>query len=373
MSIENIILNMAFLLNRIVPKKQNQVFFYSTPDYSDNTRAIYEEMKRKNLDKKYSIVWAVKDYKKYKKLLSEVIVVKHRTLNNLWHFCRSKYIFRTHSLWGNKYVKGKQKMCIAWHGMPLKKLVLPNEVIEPVDGDVLISTSPFFDGELINAMGIPKEVCKHTGLPRNDELFKNNGELRKMFPGFDKIIIWMPTFRKTTGYTNGIESELGIPCVTIEQLNILNNVLKKFNYLLILKLHPWSAEKLNNIILSNIKNLRDKDLNFDISLYRLLGQTDALITDYSSVYVDYLLVNNPICFVYDDIEEYRKTRGFAYEPIEEYMPGAQLHSFNEIIIWINSLSKPDPYIEKREKLKTLFFINPDEKSSDRVLHEMGIK
>jgi len=50
--IENFILKITYYLNCIIPKKKNQFFFYSTPDYSDNARALYEEFVREGLDKK---------------------------------------------------------------------------------------------------------------------------------------------------------------------------------------------------------------------------------------------------------------------------------------------------------------------------------
>ena len=367
----DLLLNLSYCLNFIIPKKNNKVIFYSSPDYSDNARALYEELVREELDKEFDVVWVVKAFDKYNKQLNNVKVVKHRTLRSLWHFCTSKYIVRTHSLWGNQYVQGKQVMCIAWHGMPLKKLVSPSGERTMVKCDILTSTSLFFDKELSEAMGLSQNVCKHVGLPRNDELFRGGNDLEIMYPDFTKRIIWMPTFRNSmSGYTDGLETELGIPCVNRLQLEQLNEVLKSLNYLLILKLHPWSAEKLTGIHYSNIVNLKDSDINEQVSLYKLLGQTDALITDYSSVYVDYLLINKPICFVYDDLEEYRKTRGFWCEPIESYMPGAKVNDFEGLVKWFNSFETIDSFVKEREHLKKVFFLYPDGNSSKRTLQEL---
>lgn len=369
---EKIAINIIYFINFLVPKKKNQVFFYSTPDFSDNSRAIYEELKKYDTNNKYTIIWAVKDYEKYKDSLDSVIVVKHRTIKNLWFFCRSQYIFRTHSLWGNKYIKGRQKMCIAWHGMPLKKLVLPNEIVNPVKCDLLISTAPIFDNELSSSMGLTKDVCKHVGLPRNDYLFSDSYDIHSIYPNYKRIFIWMPTFRQGKGYINGIDSELGIPCVDKKQLGILNDNLVQNNYLLILKLHPWSADKLKDISYSNIVNLKDCDIDINVSLYEIIGQTDALITDYSSIYIDYLLVNKPICFVYDDIEEYKKTRGFVFEPVEDYMPGEHITCFEDLLKWFDNFEKDDKYSLQRKRIKEMFYINDDNKSSFRVLKELNL-
>ena len=59
-------------------------------------------------------------------------------------------------------------------------------------------------------------------------------------------------------------------------------------------------------------------------MYVLLRNADALITDYSSAYFDYMLLNRPIAFTVEDIEEYRKKRGFVFDNPFEYMPVRRL-------------------------------------------------
>lgn len=370
--VENIILNVAYVLNRIIPKKKNQVFFYSLPDYSDNARSIYESLE-KNCGKEFRIIWSVRDIKKYKDILSKCIVVKHKSLRSLWEYCRSKYIIRTHSLWGNKYVINKQIMCIAWHGMPLKREYDPSKEIKKVNCDILTSTGDHFSNELALAMGLDRSKCKETGLPRNDDLFKKSEVLTRLgYNGFKKTIIWMPTYRASSFRNDGIENDIGIPTVPAGGLEKLNEVLKNKGYLLILKLHPFAADKIKNISLSNIKCLRNEDIPQESTLYEIIGQTDALITDYSSISVDYVLIDKPMAFVIDDIEEYRKTRGFSIEPIEDYMPGNKIKSFDELVQWFVDFDGSDGFSKQREIARKLFHKYSDQYSSNRVLKEIGL-
>ena len=53
-----------------------------------------------------------------------------------------------------------------------------------------------------------------------------------------------------------------------------------------------------------------------LSLYELLGATDLLISDISSVVIDYLLLDRPIIHAFSDLGEYESSRGFTVEPIE---------------------------------------------------------
>lgn len=61
-----------------------------------------------------------------------------------------------------------------------------------------------------------------------------------------------------------------------------------------------------------------------------MGYSDALITDYSSVCVDYLIVDKPIAYTLDDYEVYKQTRGFVFEDPHEYMPGHHLYRFSDL-------------------------------------------
>ncbi len=369
----SILLGFVQVLNYIIPKDKKNIVFYSLPDFTDNCRAIYEELVRLGKDKEYNITWVVRNVKKYQNDHPGIKFVRHRSLGSLWAYCRARYIIRTHSYWGNRYLKERQIMCIAWHGMPIKREYNPNKPISAVKCDLLISTAEVFSKELSLAMGLDNNECMETGLPRNDDLFKKTDIKSRMgFGGFDKVIIWMPTFRKGLSMNDGVESKFGLPTVEDGGLEEINAILKEKNYLLILKLHPFAADKLSGLIFSNIVNIKDTDIPKDASLYELIGQTDALITDYSSISVDYLLIDKPICFVIDDIEEYRRTRGFSLEPIENYFAGNKIKDFSQLKQWFSNFDGEDEYMEERKKMKELFHKHCDNRSSERVLRELGI-
>ncbi|MGB9878922.1 MAG: CDP-glycerol glycerophosphotransferase family protein, partial [Candidatus Pelagibacter ubique] len=74
------------LINFLIPKKNNQIMFESIPDFSDNSKALYDYMRC--IGRKYEMIWAVNeindkfDIPQYKKL----------SLRQIWEFLRSKYI-----------------------------------------------------------------------------------------------------------------------------------------------------------------------------------------------------------------------------------------------------------------------------------------
>ena len=123
--------------------------------------------------------------------------------------------------------------------------------------------------------------------------------------------------------------------------------------LLILKKHRLhkmgevNTSKLNNIIYIDDPWLdRNK-----VQLYEFLHETDALITDYSSIGIDYLLLDRPIGFTLDDYEMYKESRGFTVENPIEYMPGKHIYNLDDFVDFITETGKnEDPHKEKRKEI-----------------------
>lgn len=373
--IKNILLKLVYYFNCIVPKKENGIILYSFPDYSDNCRAIFEKIIEMGLHQYYDITWVVRDVNRFKHKISNARFVKRKSVMSLYHMCRSKYIIRTHSFWGNQYVKKKQVMCIAWHGMPVKGFTKAANNKPRNSFDHFNVTSPVFANVYSEVWNADIDRFDIVGLPRNDYMFSSAESLifELGLNGFKKLIIWMPTFRSNTMRgVEGVQSEFGIPTLTRKDLSILNDKLIETNSCIIFKLHPLALDSVGEINYSNIRILEDSDLPDSYSLYHLIGQMDAMISDYSSVWVDYLLLDRPIGFAFDDLEEYKKTRKMVFDPLEDYMPGDKIRNINDLISFIDSLFETDRYIEERKRIRDIFITHQDGHSTERFISAIGI-
>ncbi len=116
----------------------------------------------------------------------------------------------------------------------------------------------------------------------------------------------------------------------IENSNIdfalLNEVLNSNNYLLLLKFHHHTKLDIN---IDNLSNIILIDNNLDI--YPILPFTDYLITDYSSIYFEYLLLNKEILFFCFDLDNYLERNRKMYFDYELYTPGRKFYNFTELI------------------------------------------
>ena len=76
-----------------------------------------------------------------------------------------------------------------------------------------------------------------------------------------------------------------------------------------------------------------------VKLYEILSDTDALITDYSSIYYDYLLLDKPIGVTLDDFEEYTKKNGFPFENVLDILKGEYIYNKNDLIKFIKNVNQ----------------------------------
>ena len=121
----------------------------------------------------------------------------------------------------------------------------------------------------------------------------------------------------------------------------------------------------------NYSNIKKASKNTDIQ--ELLCITDILITDYSSVYCDFLLLDKPILlFTYDFEEFMKKGRGFYYD-FKQIAPGPLLFTGKELIKAIKNVNNIEKdFEERRLKTKRLYHKNIDGNSTERLLKFLKI-
>ena len=121
--------------------------------------------------------------------------------------------------------------------------------------------------------------------------------------------------------------------------------------------------------LSHLRYITDEFfIEHNTSTYHFLADTDALITDYSSVLFDYLLIGKPVGLAFEDFEQYRDQVGFAIDMDIVRACGPELNTVEDFEAFARDLvSGNDPYREKREEIKHLTNQYTDGNSAKRVV------
>ena len=357
--------------------------FESNSDYCDNARAVYDYLIKHNYDKEYQFVWCVKDVTAFrqKNFRNTKFVSFSNPMSILpyfYHMATSKYILYTHFV--PLFMNPKcQTVVNLWHGTPLKSI--KSHVHSAELFTYVLSPSHGFDAVIMESFEAQNAQLLHCGYPRNDLLFEENDALMKLQidkDSYQHVILWMPTFRRPVdgSYQDGDVTQTGLPMISSPQeLVVLNQKLLENNQFMIIKLHP--AQDMSNVDLveiSNIKMLTSWNLDqSEVQLYHLVNQCDVLLTDYSSIYFDFLLLDRPIGFIIDDMDQYNAKRGFVTQDPLDIMPGEKMKTIEELHSFLKNLSVgQDVYQEDRARVNQLVNEYQDNQSASRVLKTIGI-
>ena len=366
-------------LSNILPKF-NKTILLPYPDWEDMTLAIFDELIK---TKKNKIIWLLNKNSSvlfYKKLFPDTVVVKRSSIKGIFHLFTSKTIYCTHGTFYRWVPKG-MRIINLWHGFGFKAVGTYLKGIDRIACTHAISSSNYSRKFISIEMNLTESSVYPLGFPRNDRLLNalNNWQIIKEnleFKNFKKIIIWMPTYRSSIEgdiRKDGIQYDnpFNLEYFDIEEFY---KYLFSENILCLFRAHPMSMKfelKQN----SNFKLISDKWLlDNGISLYQLLGITDLLISDVSSVITDYLLIDKPIIHAMSDFDNYCANRPLLLSPPRDFLVGPlvkdQICLVDEITLLFSGI---DAYKEIRDKLKILFFDeNIDNRSTYRVLTHLEI-
>jgi len=274
------------------------------------------------------------------------------SLKGLWFALRAKYWFFNAYTSDILFFASGGATCInLWHGIGLNKKIefsvtkgeltkryvqktLKERFFHPEcfrRPDYLLSSTPFQSAMFAEAFRIKTEQLLNIGYPRNAILLYDEDErqafiqkyehpqvtkLIEKIKQFNKVFIYMPTWR---------DSQLNVFSESMD-LNILNNIMKEKNSLLLLKPHVNTFVESEKY--KTFENILFADKNMDI--YPVLPYIDILITDYSSVLYDFILMPHKelILYIYD-YNEYISQRDSFPHYLND-IPGKICYSFTEL-------------------------------------------
>jgi CDP-glycerol glycerophosphotransferase len=305
----------------------------------------------------------------------KTIRVRKNSPAGLWWFCTARYVFFTHPCFTRRFPPDVVSVNV-WHGMPIKRIGWLLDGDAGIASRHALATSPFW-AEIMQRAMTPFGGVLPVGLPRNDRLFSERGEvLGKLgLPDGRRLVVWLPTYRRsvrglprTDGVATGNVFEM--PDLDPEELNAC---LASRDAHLLVKPHPMAAFDASgtwsHLRIIDDAWLRDRSL----SLYELLGATDLLISDISSVVIDYLLLDRPVIHAFSDLGAYESSRGFTVEPVADYFAGPVATEARELMEAMDSvLSGNDPQADRRRRLLELSHAHRGGGAARRLLEATGL-
>lgn len=362
-------------------------------DFADNARALFEYMLRIGLNQKYELVWIVKNPEEFSGYTDipnvsfvsfdwSVSSVKKECDAYYKALCLAKYIFFTDAYGFARNARNDQIRVQLWHGCGFKMRVNPVRCEKRYEYNTV--TSELYANIHSRIFGIREDQLLITGLAKQDWVFcpaEKETFLSLGIPEASKYILWLPTFRTTEEKLSqlneyALDSDTGLPVLqTKDQLRGLDEVLKDKDAVLLIKLHPFQNKEdiecrgFERVVLID----NEKLLEADIQVNQLMGWADGLISDYSSAVIDYLLLDRPVAFLLEDMEDYRNSRGFVYDNLRDWLPGEEIYTYEEYVEFVESVLEGDDLQgEKRRRITREMNRFKDDKNSQRIIEQLNI-
>jgi CDP-glycerol glycerophosphotransferase (TagB/SpsB family) len=373
-----VIIDFAYLLTYLFPKQKNKWLFGSSigKEYSDNAKFLFEYINKNSSQTNHQIIWITKK----RSIVKSVRQLGYScfyflSLKGIWHTLSAKRIFVTHCKGdiNNILINNQVDVVNLWHGIPLKKInadltsslrnnwlyeFFINYMLFPFkDNTSLVPTSgKIVQKRIMSGFRLSQKQTPILGSPREDILI--NAKPKSVKKSLSRIL-YAPTHR-------GSQRTLTLLPNNTEY-NKLNEFLKQNKIILDFRLHRFDKIHLKKL------NLLDKYSQIRIDPYDNIEDSminsDILITDYSSCFYDYLLLDKPLIFHAPDLKRYMSLDDQFYEKnYDQFIPGPKTQNWDEVISNLqNFINKKDEYKTKRKDLKNKIFEFTDGKNCERIL------
>ncbi len=249
-----------------------------------------------------------------------MVLVPKASARGVLAYLRAQAVFFTHGLYGSPRPCRRKPIVNLWHGDGPKDVRPDNGVGGLISSTYFVGSTRLFSDHQAEGFGVPAERLLLTGNPRTDQLWRSVDHERLSELGITgDFVVWMPTFRRTKAVgamrqlSETSDSEDGGPA----DLDVLLDGLRQRGLQLVIKPHPMDAQLR---LWGGAVTITDEDLvRVGVSLYSVLGCSRGLVTDYSSVWVDYLLLDRPLAFLVPDRDSY--SRALVPPDVLEWVPG----------------------------------------------------
>lgn len=351
--------NLQLRIKRLA-KKELQHHWHNMPIESDTIlyesysgngmlcqpEALFRQILNDESFAKFTHTWVLNDFDRYSKIIEEyktyrnVKFVKYLSIQYYRALSTSQYLINNVSFPAQFVKRQGQVYLNTWHGIPLKRMGydIPKRAVDAknivrnfVAADYLLSSSPAMTNEMYIGAFKMRNIFEgkiiEEGNPRTDRQFDEvqarnefNQRLAQSGVSIDerKIILYAPTWKGESYFSPHNDGA--------SLKSLISNLEKKVDttrYRVMVKAHQIVSEAIGKI-----SELKDHLVPNSIPSNVALGATDILITDYSSIFFDFLASNKPVVFYIPDLEDYKRYRDLYLEPQD--LPGPVARNATEL-------------------------------------------
>lgn len=382
----------------VVPKKPGLVVCGFTERPSGNSGDIYERLKQTD---QLRPTWITDSKQVYEEMSAqdEPVAYEHSLRGQK---CLLEADVACYDTLNREPVPDRVTRIKIYHQVPVKRGPRAAlRAVVPTDAslhDYIVTTSDFLGDHQYEYHSarkggdrVRREQFINLGFPRNDALVnptKRQEEIWSEFidgEDYDMVILYAPTCRQEDLYS--IDNTDIFPFKDFS-LSALEQLLEELNALLLLRPHPSDVRKIQDrnqqyntmhdygalsrffddlCSLDRVRRGYDEQLK---DTTNILPFTDVLVTDYSTIYHSFLLLDRPILLFPYDYETFEEQHGFKYDYLSN-LPGPAIQGFSEFSDYLSDLAEGnDPHQQERHALRKKIYDYPDGNSTERVIDFM---
>lgn len=387
MKIKSIIVNLvAWTIQKIwsvAPARDNHAYVYGSPSSEGNSFVVARALLGKTNMK---VTWVNPPSLALLSAYDLIGSGKLRTLESVWSlksirsYLTAKYIFTTTELYGMPTPPPNRVVVNLWHGDGIKGgKFFPNRTLKGPTSTYLVGATRLLrDSRASDADVSPKSVLL-TGMPRADLFFEptSDASLAKLGIPTDKpFILFMPTFRRAKTKKGKMAwSDIGDDYNTKQFEEIFSDanvdLLSNSGINVIVKPHYLDFD---NFKIPGLRAISDDEISSaETTLYGLLARSRALVTDYSSVWIDYLHLDKPIAFYAPDEELFWKHRPKDANFDNVSLPGVEIASDKVFLAFIEDLlANRDGHQQARAEVRAALGLISHESNTEELLRALSI-
>jgi CDP-glycerol glycerophosphotransferase (TagB/SpsB family) len=259
--------------------------------------------------------------------LARIEIVPRSSRRALVGFLRSEAVFFTHGIYDRPRFGKRRTFVNLWHGDGPKSMVGDPDARHAMPASVVVSGTEYWGQDKARHFKLSRSQVLVTGNPRIDEFGRPPSDERLAAIGIDPdrpLICWAPTYRAYRGETALSWTPDGLlPAADAEaRIHEVAKAAERREVQLVVKPHPLDKEHFESL---GVRLLVDAELDqAEITLYGLLARCAGLITDYSSIWTDFLVLDRPIGFYCPDLHMYVESRGLNID-LQAIAPGPFLN------------------------------------------------
>lgn len=334
----------SFLINvmKLFVKSDEHLILFNSfagRKYDDSPKAIFEVMVKDQRFKDYKLVWAFHEPEKF--VIDGAEKIKTDGFKYFITALKARVWITNSSVERGLSFKGKHTFYLnTWHGSPIKKMgtdiaadskTFRSTRISIVD---IMNTQSYFEAGIFSkCFGIPRNHFIEVGLPRNDALANYTSEERERIkkklgiPSDKKVILYCPTFREYEKDEN-----LGVVLAPPMDLKKWEEELSN-KYILLFRAHYE---------VSKVMEIRENKFVHNVTDYPVLNDlmiaSDILISDYSSIFFDYSIMDKCMIHFTYDFDKYEEKRGMYFD-VRDYLSGSETEDGVIAILKVISIEK----------------------------------